>query len=350
MLSLRDVRHCRGGRDVLVLDRLDLWGGQRLAILGPNGAGKTTLLRLLAAVDTPTRGTLEFSGTPHVSLDPVERDLLRRHTAYLSQRPALLNATVARNVELPLAWRHVARPDRRRRALQALDRLGVAHLAERRTHTLSGGEAQRVALARALVTEPSVLLLDEPAAGLDAMSRDAFLTDLGRVLATEHSLSVVHVSHRPDEALRNADRVAVLTDGHLSQLGTPEEVLRAPADGNVARLLGYHNVLPVAVDAEGHVRSGGATLLTLPDAPSGPGMLAVWAHGVRVTPARNDETWQVTAVRPGPGRWEALIEGREDAAGEILVAHLPLTDPPPGLADQVAVAVAVNECALMPGE
>jgi ABC-type sulfate/molybdate transport systems ATPase subunit len=349
VLSLREVRHQRGGRDVLILDRLDVWDGQRLAVLGPNGAGKTTLLRLLAAVDTPAGGSLEISGTPYDGLSSAEQQLLRRRIAYLSQRPALLNTTVARNVELPLAWRHVARPDRRRRALEALDRLGVAHLADRRTHTLSGGEAQRVALARALVTAPWILLLDEPAAALDARSREAFLTDLGRVLATDRSLSVVHVSHRPGEALRMADRVAVLIDGRVAQLGTPEEVMRAPAGGKVAGLVGYHNVLDVTVDADGHVRTGGAVLLTLPGASEGPGTLAVWAHGVRITPAQGLTPWKVTDVRAGPGHWDTLVEGTGDAAGSTLVAHLPLGQRQPHRADHVELSVTATDCALIPG-
>jgi len=280
-------------------------------------------------------------------LGPAERDLLRRRTAYLSQRPALLNTTVARNVELPLAWRHVARPDRRHRALEALDRLGISQLANRRTHTLSGGEAQRVALARAWATEPSVLLLDEPASALDAESRDAFLTDLGRLLAAERSLSVVHVSHRPEEALRIADQVVVLIGGHLAQFGTPREVLRTPTDGTVARLVGYQNVLDVTVDAEGHVRSGGSVLVTLPDATAGPGTLAVWAHGVRVAPAQGATPWKITEIRPGPGRWDTLVEGTGDAAGIVIVAHLPLAQQPPHAASHVQVSITAHDSALI---
>jgi ABC-type sulfate/molybdate transport systems ATPase subunit len=346
VLTLRDISHVRGGREVLAVDRLEIWSGQRLAVLGPNGAGKTTLLRLLAGVDTPTHGYLRYGGRPYLDLGRVEQAARRRSTAYLSQRPALLNATVVRNVELPLGWRGVPRPDRRPRALEALNRLGVAHLADRRAHTLSGGEAQRVALARALVTDPDVLLLDEPAAALDVASRDGFLADLAAVLTDDRSLCVIHVSHRADEALRFADLVAVLVEGRLRQLDTPATVLRAPADPTVARLLGYPNVLPVIVDGDGTVRTGSAPLVTLPDATPGPATLAVWAHGIRLTGQTADPSWTVTAVRPGAGSWQVTLHSVGEA--ESLLAHVPLGDQPPRVGDQVPLSLRAVDVALIP--
>ncbi len=347
MLSLTGVRHRRGDQEVLAVDRLDVWPGQRLAVLGPNGAGKTTMLRLLAAVDTPTAGTLESDGRPWTALDPGEQTQLRRHTAYLSQRPALLNTTALRNVELPLAWRRVNRADRRRRAVDALDRLGVADLAGRRTHTLSGGEAQRVALARALVTDPRVLLLDEPAAALDAQSRETFLADLERVLGDARSMCVVHVSHRPGEALRLADQVAVLTDGHIAQLGTGDEVLRSPTDATVARLVGYQNVLDVTVDDDARVHLGNSVLLTKRTARPGPATLAVWAAGLHLTPAAAPAPWVVTSVRTGPGRVEVVLTGTGDGGGH-LVAHLPWSTRSPSPGDRVQVSVTDTDAVLLP--
>ena len=252
VLSLRDVRHRRGGREVLRIDALDLAGGERLAVLGPNGAGKTTLLRLLAAIDIPTAGTVLVDGVPTTP----GAVALRRRVAYATQRPGLLSTSVRRNVELPLRWRRVPRPQRRTAATAALERLGVAQLADRPAGALSAGEAQRVNLARALALEPALLLLDEPAAALDAESREAFLADVEQALDAR-TTTVVHVSHRPAEAFRLADRVAVLVDGAIRQLAAPEALMRDPADATVARLVGYENVLEAEVRDDGVVEVAG---------------------------------------------------------------------------------------------
>ena len=251
--AMAGFRHRRGGHEVLRVEHLAVEPGERLAVLGPNGAGKTTLLRLLAGVERATSGSVLLDGTPTCTLDVGQR----RRIGYVTQRPGLLSATVRRNVELPLAWRRVGRAERRRRAEEALALLGVAHLADRRAVRLSGGEQQRVSLARSLMLEPALLLLDEPAAGLDAPSRSAFLADLATALGGGPT-TVVHVSHRPAEALRGADRVVVLVDGRVRQVGTPVEVVRSPADSTVATLVGYHNVLDARVDARGDVRVNGA--------------------------------------------------------------------------------------------
>ena len=248
VVSARNVRHRRGGRDVLAIDQLDLRAGERLAVLGPNGAGKTTLLRLLAGLDAPTTGRVEVDGVP-IAHAEVET---RRNIGYATQRSGLLSTSVMRNVELPLRWRGMDARVRRAVALAALERLGVAGLADRKALSLSGGEAQRVSLARALAIEPRLLLLDEPAAGLDAEARRAFFDDL-EVALSDRASTVVHVSHRAEEALRLGDRVAVFTDGTIRQLDEPAVIVQRPADGTVARLVGYENVLPVEVDASSQV-------------------------------------------------------------------------------------------------
>ena len=186
---------------MLAIGRLDLQAGERLAVLGPNGAGKTTLLRLMAGLDRPSIGSVEVDGEPIAGADLD----LRRRIGYATQRPGLLSTSVIRNVELPLRWRGLDGPARMRAAHAALERLGVAELANRKAPTLSGGEAQRVSLARALAVDPGLLLLDEPAAGLDTEARRAFFDDLELALS-DRATTVVHVSHRAEEALRMADR------------------------------------------------------------------------------------------------------------------------------------------------
>jgi ABC-type sulfate/molybdate transport systems ATPase subunit len=330
VVTLRNVRHRRGGHDVLAIDRLDLQAGERLAVLGPNGAGKTTLLRLLAGLDAPTTGRVEIDGD---SIAEADVDL-RRRIGFATQRPGLLSTTVVRNVELPLRWRGLDLATRRATALAALDRLNVGRLADRKARSLSGGEAQRVSLARALAIEPGLLLLDEPAAGLDAETRRAFFDDLERALGAR-ATTVVHVSHRAEEALRLADRVAVLAGGTIRQLGAPASVVRRPADRTVARLVGYENVIAVQIDPSGQVRINGAPcgLTTRP----GPGSatLAAWATAVRLNAAAGAPFGAVVKrVSPGAGHWDVTLD-----AGETLSAHLPLGEAVPRIGARVGVRI-----------
>jgi ABC-type nitrate/sulfonate/bicarbonate transport system ATPase subunit len=264
---------------VLAIDELDLDAGERLAVLGPNGAGKTTLLRLLAGLDSP--GSVELDGVP---LAAAGREW-RRRIAYATQQPGLLSTTVLRNVELPLRWRGIARDERRAAALAALERLGAGRLAGRKAPTLSGGEAQRVNLARALALEPLLLLLDEPAARLDPDARQSFFADLETALADRRA-TVVHVSHRADEAFRLADRVAVLSEGRVVQAGPPGEVLV----GGRACGLRQPGI------------AGGATL-------------AAWASAVElVAPGAAPLEAKVEHVSPGPGRWDVSLACAESLA------------------------------------
>jgi ABC-type sugar transport system ATPase subunit len=330
VLSLQGIRHRRGGREVLTIDRLDLAAGERLAVLGPNGAGKTTLLRLMAGLERPSEGAVEIDGVRTVHADAG----LRRTIAYATQRAGLLSTSVRRNVELPLRWRGAGRAERRAAALAALRRLGVEHLADRPAAALSGGEAQRVSLARALALEPRLLLLDEPAAGLDADARRSFLDDLAALLA-DRAITVVHVSHRPDEALRMADRVTVLVAGGVRQQAEPARLLREPADATVARLVGYENVVRGEVDAAGRVLLAGRPCGLTSGRAAGRVTVAAWATGVRLGPPRPG--WleaTVEQVAAGPGRWEVVLAG-----GEALRAHLPLSEPPPAAGDRRAISL-----------
>jgi ABC-type sulfate/molybdate transport systems ATPase subunit len=339
VVSLRNVRHRRGGHDVLAIDRLDLKAGERLAVLGPNGAGKTTLLRLLAGLDAPTAGRVEIDGEPIAEAEVG----LRRRIGYATQRPGLLSTSVIRNVELPLRWRGLDAATRRTAALAALDRLNVPRLADRKALSLSGGEAQRVSLARALAIEPGLLLLDEPAAGLDAETRRAFFDDLERALG-DRATTVVHVSHRAEEALRLADRVAVLTDGTIRQLGGPASVVRQPVDGRVARLVGYENVIAVDIDPSGQVRIGGAYCGVSTTTDPGPATLAAWGKAVRLTPADGAPmAATVTRISPGAGYWEVTLD-----AGATLSAHVALDQAIPRVGDQVGVVINETQAVVIP--
>jgi ABC-type Fe3+/spermidine/putrescine transport system ATPase subunit len=341
VLKIRGLRHTRGGRQVLAIDSLDVAAGERVALLGPNGAGKTTLLRLLAVLDLPTAGTVELDGVPTGGAG-VEA---RRRIAYATQRAGLLSTSVVKNVELPLRWRGVPREARRRRALVALERLNAAQLAERRAATLSGGEAQRASLARALALDPALLLLDEPAAGLDVEARRAFFDDLDTALA-DRATTVVHVSHRAEEALRLADRVAVLSAGSVLQLADPSTVLTRPANAAVARLVGYENVLPGEVDDRGRVLVAGRPSGVTGERRPGRGWLAAWAGAVRVGPPAHDGvTAVVQRISPGPGRWELALD-----AGVPVHAHVPLDREAPSPGDRVRLDFRPERSTFIMGE
>jgi ABC-type sulfate/molybdate transport systems ATPase subunit len=240
---------------------------------------------------------------------------------------------VLRNVELPLRWRRVPRPGRGDVALAALERLRVRHLADRPAYALSGGEQQRVSLARALAVDPDVLLLDEPAVGLDAESRSAFLADLDEALA-DRATTVVHVSHRADEAFRLAGTIVVLVDGRVHQVGSVEEVHRSPLDADVASLVGYENILGGRVLADGTVEVGGSATGLVHDGPRGPATVAVFANGVRLRgPGSPGLPARVTHVGLGAGHRSLALRGAVP-----LVASVPLDARAPAVGELVQVS------------
>jgi ABC-type sulfate/molybdate transport systems ATPase subunit len=339
-LNLQQVRQVRAGREVLRIDALEIGAGEHVSVLGPNGAGKTSLLRLLAGVDRPLSGTVTLDGVS-TARGGVE---VRRRMAYATQQPGLLNTSVRRNVELPLRWRKVPRRQRARLASAALERLRVAHLADRPARALSGGEQQRVNLARALALDPAVLLLDEPAAGLDAQTRSAFFADLEQALADQAATTVVQVSHRAEEALRLADRVVVLVDGRVHQVGTPEALHRRPADPSVAALVGYENVVPATVRADGEVLVGGAPTGLVHRGTAGAATVAVFAGGVLLADAeRSGLPVRVARVTPGPGLRVLALEGAVS-----LLAHLPIAVPAPSPGDVARVVFDPVLSAVLP--
>ena len=235
------------GQAVLDVPALDVQPGEVLAVIGPNGAGKSTLLRVLALLARPSRGTVRLQGAAPQT--EAERLAWRRRMACVFQEAMLCRGSVLYNARLASRLRGVARPEADRRAREWLGRLGIDALADRRVDRLSGGEAQRTSLARAFAAMPEVLFLDEPFAALDAPTREALLDDLGRLLAATRTTTVL-VTHDRAEALRLGDRVAVLLEGRLAELGPPERVFGAPATEAVARFVGVENLLPGRVVAQ----------------------------------------------------------------------------------------------------
>ncbi|MGH7584605.1 MAG: ABC transporter ATP-binding protein [Gemmatimonadales bacterium] len=215
--------------------------GESLAVIGESGAGKTTLLRLLAGLDMPDAGTIEIDGHPvYDQSRGIADPAWRRPIAVVTQDYVLFpHLTAFGNVAFGLRAAGVPNGAIRDRVHAALERAGAAELASRWPDTLSGGQRQRVALARALVLEPALLLLDEPLSAVDAGTRATLRGDLRRVLATQRC-ATVHVTHDPIDAITLGDRIAVLEAGHITQVGTRDELFRRPRSGYVATLLGIN--------------------------------------------------------------------------------------------------------------
>jgi molybdopterin-binding protein len=239
ILEIRDLLVQRNRRSVLEVERLEVMENETLAVIGPNGAGKSTLLLALSRLLRPERGEIRYRGQPLKD----QRDLAyRRRLALVLQDPLLMDASVFDNVALGLRFRGLPMKEIRPRAEEWLDRLGVAALRKRQARSLSGGEAQRVSLARAFALQPDLLLLDEPFSALDAPTRARLLDDFHSLLNAT-SLTTVFVTHDMDEALLLGDRVAVLLGGQLRQVGAPGEVFYAPADPDIAALVGVETVI-----------------------------------------------------------------------------------------------------------
>jgi tungstate transport system ATP-binding protein len=243
-LTLRDVVVHYGALTALQIDSLEIPRGDVLAIIGPNGAGKSTLLRVMGLLQRPTEGNVLFGGEDALRVNSLR---LRRRIATVFQEPLLLNATVYQNAALGLRLRGVSSGEIEQRLMPWLDRLGIAHLRARPARTLSGGEAQRTSLARALAVNPELLLLDEPFAALDAATRDTLLRDFHRIVK-ETGVTTVFVTHDRDEAFALAERIGVLKDGCMEQLGPREEIFLRPKTESVAEIVGIENRLPGMIE------------------------------------------------------------------------------------------------------
>lgn len=215
-------------------------GGSYVCLLGPSGCGKTTTLRMIAGHETVTGGTIELNGENIAPLPPA-----RRGTAMMFQNYALFpHLSVLDNVAFSQKMRGIDKTTRHAKARELLDMVQMADFADRYPAQLSGGQQQRVALARALITEPTILLLDEPLSALDPFLRIKMRSELSR-LQKELGITFIHVTHSQDEALALADHVVLMNNAEIEQAGTPSEIFNRPRTEFVARFMGGHNVLSI---------------------------------------------------------------------------------------------------------
>jgi tungstate transport system ATP-binding protein len=223
LLSISDVRVVKNRKVILDVHDLHLFSEEVLAIIGPNGAGKSTLLSVLGALEFPERGNVFHLGQPITKRNALG---FRRRTAMVFQDPLLLDGTAIDNVMLGLNIRG-HKDGARQKALDWLERFGVAHLAHQQVHTLSGGEAQRVSLARAFVLEPEILLMDEPFSSVDVISRQSLINVFKEIRETSNTTTVL-VTHDYREVATLASRVIVVNQGSVEAEGTPEEISNHP--------------------------------------------------------------------------------------------------------------------------
>jgi spermidine/putrescine transport system ATP-binding protein len=334
-VELREISKRFG--QTLVVDRvtLQICKGEFFSLLGPSGCGKTTTLRIIAGFERPDSGEVFINGSRATHTPPQERDvnLVFQHYALFP------HLTVEQNVAFGLEVRKLPRAIIRERVGKALERVRLSGLGARFPHQLSGGQQQRVALARALVTEPSVLLLDEPLGALDLKLRQEMQLELKR-LQRELKITFLYVTHDQEEALKMSDRLAVMQGGRVLQVGSPQEIYERPASRFVADFIGESNVLEGRVvhtaGSRAVVQIGPLTTNVLSDSP-----LQI---NQRVTLALRPERIQLCS--PGNGTWTGLVEellyaGKETQYRVRVSPEIVLTVSSPG-ANGIAVGERVG--------
>ncbi|WP_096391505.1 ABC transporter ATP-binding protein [Halopenitus persicus] len=206
--------------------------GEIVGVLGPSGCGKTTTLRTVAGFETPTSGTVAFDDRDVTHAPPENRNV-----GLVFQEYALFdNMTVRENVAFGPKMRGIGKAERNERAMELLDMLGIGGMADRDPTTLSGGQQQRVGLARALAIEPAILCLDEPMTGLDARLKSRLRDEVGELLS-DLDVTGLYVTHDQEEAMLMCDRIAVMNDGRVEQIGTPREIYDSPATDFVSEFV-----------------------------------------------------------------------------------------------------------------
>jgi spermidine/putrescine ABC transporter ATP-binding subunit len=353
-LRLESVTH-RFGRVTALHDvSLGIDEGELVTLLGPSGCGKTTLLRIIAGFVKPTEGRVVVQGR-----DVTRVPAHKRPVNMVFQRSTLFpHLDVFENVAFGLRIARVPRAEIRRRVAEALALVHLPGFENRRSHELSGGQLQRVALARALVNEPKVLLLDEPLSALDLKIRLEMEAELRRV-HRETGATFVYVTHDQREALALSDRIVVLEDGRIEQMGTPNEIYRAPASPFAARFVGDANVIPVDVvsvaDRSANVAICGREL-RVPSADAvgtGPAWLVLRPEVVRLARRRDETPATMHGIVRDLAFRGAGYSYRVDVAGlpEAVKAEMPAElGAPIAVGDDVAVTWDAQACGLLPRE
>lgn len=306
MLQVHDVRVVIGGHPAVAGASLSVAKGEVVALLGPSGSGKSTLLRAIAGLERVTTGEIHLDGETVADV-PTHR----RGVGLMFQDDALFpHRDVGENIAFGLRMHGMERPAREQRIAELLNLVGLAGLERRQVHSLSGGEQKRVALARALAPSPRVLLLDESLGALDRPLHDRLLDDLRR-LFQEISQTSLYVTHDVSEAFFLGHRVAVMREGRIVQIATPEELWAAPVDAWIARFIGLANV----------EERGAIAVVTRPE-------------GVVLRPDPSGAAIVLSSERNGP---VVTLRGLLDDGREIVSVAPSLAAPPPGTRVRVEI-------------
>ncbi len=232
-VELRDISKRFGAAIGVASSSMSVADGEFMVFLGPSGCGKTTTMRMIAGLVEPTEGSIVIGGKDVTDAPPKDRDV-----AMVFQNYGLYpHMTVGNNIGYPLKVRGVSKPDREAQVRDVAEKVELAHLLDRRPAALSGGQRQRVALARAIVRRPQAFLMDEPLSNLDAQLRVSMRAEI-KHLQRELGITTIYVTHDQIEAMTLADRIAVMYQGSVQQLGTPEEIYNTPANLFVAGFIG----------------------------------------------------------------------------------------------------------------
>jgi putative spermidine/putrescine transport system ATP-binding protein len=249
-LHVRGISKTYGTSMVLKPLELKVFAGELLAILGPSGSGKTTLLQIICGLVEPSGGRLMIDGR-----DETDNPADKRDIGVVFQNYALFpHLTVHENVAFPLQMRRTSKHEIRTRVEAALALVGLSNLADRFPSDLSGGQQQRVALARCFVYRPSLILMDESLSALDKKLRDSMRIEIKR-LHRETGATIIFVTHDQEEALALSDRICLMNDGLIEQLGTPEDIYERPANTFVADFIGASNLIFGTMTADGRMES-----------------------------------------------------------------------------------------------
>ncbi len=254
ILTLSDIHKNFGNGEVLNGIDLAVEAGEFLTLLGPSGCGKTTTLRIIAGLESPTAGRVYLGGRDVTNLPPEKRSV---NTVF--QNYALFpHMTVAGNIGYGLKLRGEAKPEIRKKVQEMLQLVQMMGFERRTPDSLSGGQRQRVAIARAIVLAPQILLLDEPLGALDLQLRRQMQTEL-KVLQERLGITFIYITHDQEEALNMSDRIGLMREGVLEQVGTPEEIYEHPKTRFAATFIGQTNLLECMVEEDGALSFAGRT-------------------------------------------------------------------------------------------
>lgn len=314
MIRITDLSRHVGGKTILESINIEIHRDEILTFIGPSGSGKTSLLRLIDLLDMPTTGTITFDDIDTATSNEGVRLSLRRRMAMVFQKPAVLNTTVAGNVAFGLKFRNTEKSEIESRVREALEIVGLLHLADRKAVTLSGGEMQRVAIARALVTRPEVLLLDEPTANLDPVNTE-LIEKLILAIHKKFHTTIILSTHDMIQGQRLADRMGVIINGRIAQVGSIHDIFYRPQGKDIARFVGIDSILNGVVESNegGHARVSVSNNILEVITPCRPGTkvelfirpeevnLAVKDGELPKTSVRNQLTGKITKMVPfGP--------------------------------------------------